>query len=173
MSIISKEASVAWPHMAVAWRKCGHPRTPGNTTPPCKPVRSGQCKICTRVAQVRHVGTAKHRITSQRYLASSKGVALKLRTRMKSWGLSTEFYVDRLAEQKGTCAGCGVSPKRERLHVDHQHSLDCSRERQTCRCPVRGLLCRSCNTRLALAKDNPKTLWLASGLQTYLMERNK
>lgn len=54
------------------------------------------------------------------------------------YGLTLEDYECMLADQGGACAICGAPPKRNRLHVDHDHKTGV----------VRGLLCARCNSSL-------------------------
>lgn len=51
-----------------------------------------------------------------------------------------------LQEQGGVCAICKQPPRRNKLHVDHDHSC-CPGKRSCGRC-IRGLLCASCNSKL-------------------------
>lgn len=54
------------------------------------------------------------------------------------YGISLLDYEMMLLTQGGACALCFKRPKRNRLHVDHDHDTG----------KVRGLLCTSCNTTL-------------------------
>ncbi len=70
----------------------------------------------------------------------------------KSWlraayGLSLEQYEELLARQDGVCAICKKGPRRNRLHVDHDHSC-CPNAKTSCGKCIRGLLCVGCNSRL-------------------------
>jgi hypothetical protein len=56
----------------------------------------------------------------------------------KRYGISSVEYDAMLEEQCGVCAICGKPPKKNRLHVDHDH--DTGR--------IRGLLCVACNSKL-------------------------
>lgn len=64
-------------------------------------------------------------------------------------GITEAEYDERLAAQNGGCAICGATPKKRRLHVDHDHKTG----------HVRGLLCHRCNR--VLWKGCTKT-WLRS-----------
>ena len=57
------------------------------------------------------------------------------------YGISLESYFDLLEFQRGICAICGVTEPAGmgQWHVDHDHETN----------EVRGLLCLSCNTKLA------------------------
>lgn len=63
-------------------------------------------------------------------------------------GITNEDYERMLAEQCGVCAICGKPPKSKRLHVDHNHKT----------LKVRGLLCYSCNTKLAFVEKYVKKI---------------
>ena len=63
------------------------------------------------------------------------------RDRLKKYKLGTRQYKKMVREHEGRCAICG---KARKLEVDHCHRTG----------KVRGLLCRSCNQLLGLAKDN-------------------
>lgn len=55
----------------------------------------------------------------------------------RAHNVTPEWYAERLLEQKGVCAICGLESKR-RLAVDHDHKTEVRR----------GLLCGQCNTAL-------------------------
>ena len=65
----------------------------------------------------------------------------------KAYGLSIEQYEERLAQQGGVCAICKSPPRKNRLHVDHDHAC-CSAPKHSCGRCIRGLLCVSCNSKL-------------------------
>ena len=56
----------------------------------------------------------------------------------KRYGISAAEYDAMLLAQNGRCAICKRPPKRNRLHVDHDHATG----------RVRGLLCVGCNSKL-------------------------
>ena len=62
--------------------------------------------------------------------------------------MTLEQYESMLEAQGGGCAVCTAPPRRNRLHVDHDHAC-CPGKRSCGRC-VRGLVCYPCNVRLAL-----------------------
>lgn len=60
-----------------------------------------------------------------------------------SYGLSPEKYEEMVCSQEQKCAICGNTSEGESLHVDHNHHTG----------KIRGLLCRSCNTKLVAIED--------------------
>lgn len=65
------------------------------------------------------------------------------------YGLTPEQYEASLAEQGGVCAICKKPPKKNRLHVDHDHGCDQEHDPKLgCVKCFRGLLCVGCNSRL-------------------------
>jgi len=70
----------------------------------------------------------------------------------KLFGLSWEDYLQKYAEQDGSCAICkthlilyGDRAKTDKIaNVDHNHTTK----------QIRGLLCRKCNTAIGLLQDN-------------------
>jgi hypothetical protein len=78
----------------------------------------------------------------------------------KRYGLTPEQYAALLEKQLGICAICGARPTREKpLQIDHDHAC-CPQQKSCGRC-VRGLLCKRCNTGIALLQDDPQILKLA------------
>lgn len=66
-----------------------------------------------------------------------------------------EDYAAVLKFQGGVCAGCGESPRKTRLAVDHDHKTG----------RIRGLLCWLCNRAIGILRDNSDT---ATRLGKYL-----
>ncbi len=62
---------------------------------------------------------------------------------LRKYGLTPESYDALLVEQGGRCAICQALPTARALAVDHDHETGA----------VRGLLCTSCNVRLAALDD--------------------
>lgn len=62
--------------------------------------------------------------------------------------ITTNDYARMFSEQSGLCAICLELAGDDVLHVDHCHKTG----------RIRGLLCRSCNLLLGMAKDNPEIL---------------
>jgi hypothetical protein len=53
----------------------------------------------------------------------------------RKYNISLQQYEEMFKAQKRRCAICGNKPKKQSLHVDHDHKLGF----------VRGLLCYRCN----------------------------
>ena len=72
---------------------------------------------------------------------------------LREYGVTPEWYENKLAEQGGHCALCNMDrvAHRKYLFVDHNHETGA----------VRGILCYRCNTFLARVED-PN--WLARAL---------
>lgn len=66
------------------------------------------------------------------------------------FGLTTEDYDRKLAEQGGVCAICGTDDTSpwDWFCIDHDHATG----------KVRGLLCRACNTSIGQVSDDPERL---------------
>lgn len=71
---------------------------------------------------------------------------LSIRAHMRRYGKDEKWYLDQYEKQKGLCAICGKPEKTKRtdgkpwrLAADHNHVTGA----------IRGLLCVSCNNRLA------------------------
>lgn len=62
---------------------------------------------------------------------------------LKKYGITIAQYAAMLDMQGGVCAICGVTPKKRRLAVDHNHKTK----------QVRGLLCTQCNRGLGWFRD--------------------
>lgn len=69
---------------------------------------------------------------------------IKLKSRLKKYGLSMDDYNLIHEQQKGKCYICQGDSKRKHLSVDHCHKTN----------KVRGLLCESCNVGLGMFNDN-------------------
>jgi len=63
--------------------------------------------------------------------------------RLAKYGLTAEQYEQRLVQQHGRCAICGIIPDGWMLAVDHDHETG----------RVRGLLCGMCNQGLGMFED--------------------
>lgn len=80
------------------------------------------------------------------------------RSQTRYHGMSVEEYGNTLARQKGCCAICGVSAGVKRLHIDHDHAVQCQCDRSSCTICRRGLLCGNCNTAIGMLKDDTQIM---------------
>jgi len=70
---------------------------------------------------------------------------------LKWYGVTPEWYENKLKEQDNRCAICGCYPdsiSRKRLDVDHCHTTGVAR----------GILCNRCNTGIGQLKDSEQIL---------------
>lgn len=107
-----------------------------------KSKRDGLCCYCIDCGKKR---TPPHNAAGKR--------AYHLKTR---YGITQEDYDQMLSDQHGGCAVCGGTTK---LAVDHDHDTG----------QVRGILCITCNTALAIIEDADKVRLLL----TYLEETGR
>ena len=87
---------------------------------------------------------------------------------VKTYGITEADYDVLLEAGNGACWICHRRPKKQRLHVEHDHITK----------RIRGLACYRCNTMLQHANDKPAILrraadYLESTLALELLERNK
>jgi hypothetical protein len=103
----------------------------------------------------------RHRLYNVRYRERNRG---KFNDRVKrtsfksKYGIEWDEKIIRIAQQGHRCANqyCDSKPKSDTgWHTDHDHSTG----------KLRGMICRSCNLILGLAKDDPEIL---QGLIDYL-----
>lgn len=107
-----------------------------------------------------------HRRAQERYKAKTF-LNAQDRNLYMNHRLRLSDYQRMLEGQGGVCAGCGLAPGDEMLHIDHDHERGCSRPHKrgsSCRDCRRGLLCGDCNRALGLAHEDPATL---RGLAAY------
>lgn len=76
------------------------------------------------------------------------------RTRARRYGVTYDYLLERLQKQDNICACC--HQPLTNWEVDHDHS--CCPGRESCGECIRGILCRTCNSTLGAARDNPDTL---------------
>lgn len=88
----------------------------------------GECKACKRLR------------------SPQSPVAGRRHWLQKAYGITPEQYDTLLESQGGLCAICRRPPRKNRLHVDHDHT--CCPARESCGDCIRGLLCVSCNSKL-------------------------
>lgn len=71
------------------------------------------------------------------------------------YGVTPEWFDQKLAEQGGRCACCGTDTPGGPtgvFHIDHDHG--CCPGKRSCGKCLRGLLCNRCNWMLGHAKDD-------------------
>jgi hypothetical protein len=92
---------------------------------------------------------------NSRYKADPQKYSTYFRNRyvIRTYGVTSEWYEKKFAEQGGVCAICGAQPDIERhgitrLAIDHDHDTG----------TVRGLLCNRCNAGMGIIGDSVKHL---------------
>lgn len=103
--------------------------------------RSTYCKLCSK---------AKNKGYSNKELSAKKR---KIRRLINQYNVTEEDYNKLFESQSGKCKICGIHQSQldVALAVDHNHETG----------KVRGLLCRKCNTGIAMFGDEAKILYLA------------
>ena len=117
----------------------------------------------TRRHRARHLEKclARHR-EYERARRKNNADALARKDAARRVGISVEAYDAIVAESQSLCAICGnpetrkFRGKTKRLAIDHNHATGA----------VRGMLCHSCNTMIALSNESPGVLLRAA---EYLM----
>jgi hypothetical protein len=95
---------------------------------------------------------------ARRVSAGPQRVEANRRNNLRRYGITPERFDEMSAEQGGTCALCGGTPRPDgvkaasRLHVDHDHETGA----------VRRLLCNGCNRGLGYLQDSPELLRMAA-----------
>ena len=92
-------------------------------------------------------------------LASDCHVCRRVTTRIHRLGLDPAVAATQYPDD-GACEICGVEPPNHGLHLDHDHETGA----------FRGWLCRSCNTAVGLAGDDPARL---RAMADYLDRKNR
>lgn len=103
--------------------------------------RQGKCKACQKDYVRGHYLANK-----DAYTASAKA---NRKLRHEQHGLSVEEYAYLLGLHDGKCHLC---QERDAVTVDHDHS--CCPGHTSCGRCVRGILCRGCNTSIAVLGDS-------------------
>jgi len=102
------------------------------------------CKKCTRPIRKKYEQSEKGRATKRKYYHTEKGKIVYQKAYKKyQYGLSLEQHKQLYLNQNGCCAICEISVPYDKMNTDHNHKTG----------KVRGLLCRSCNTRIAGMDD--------------------
>lgn len=99
------------------------------------------CEICNSIVPLKRLNYCSDACAS---------VSVKDRWLKNKFGITRSFYRNLLEVQGGGCAICGDTRD---LVVDHDHKTG----------EVRGVLCRSCNSGIALLKENARILKRAIG----------
>jgi hypothetical protein len=105
------------------------------------------CRSCERM-----------RVNGWRLNNLTKARLHAFQSKLRKYGITLEKFEELSREQGGVCAVCGTADAGENrmFDIDHDH-LHCSGGRSCGEC-VRGLVCRSCNMFMGIAKDNPTSL---------------
>lgn len=80
----------------------------------------------------------------------------KICSRVISYGITRDQYLQMIEDQGGKCGICGNDPGFKGWQIDHDHS--CCNQRSGCGRCVRMLLCERCNHGLGHFKDDPEVL---------------
>jgi len=78
-----------------------------------------------------------------KYRAKNREV-LRLKNRVKRYGIDIEVFEQYWLKQKGMCAICGSSLEGNNFCIDHAHGNGI----------VRGILCVACNTGIGCLRDS-------------------
>lgn len=88
-----------------------------------------------------------------RWKDTPQGKAWKKYRWKRDYGVTPEWFEQKLKEQNGKCAICRLPPRHGReLGIDHCHATN----------RARGLLCEECNYGLGSFHDNPTWLRAAA-----------
>ena len=115
------------------------------------PVRKAKMREYRRNWKQRHreqSNALEVRRQNERYATDPEYRArVKMRQRLRRYGLSYEQYVEMFSRQNGRCAVCRCELVLDgrHTHIDHSHDTDQLRE----------LLCHGCNTALGLLDEDP------------------
>lgn len=112
------------------------------------------CSKCGLNRADRFFVSAKGRVCVTCRKATSRGASRNTRL-VATYGITDAEYKAQLRQQDGKCAGC-LGTRKTNLDVDHDHAKE--KAGLSGRDTLRGLLCRSCNKILAMARDNPERL---------------
>lgn len=112
------------------------------------------CSKCGLNRSERFYTSARGRVCSGCRKATARGASRNTRL-VLTYGITQAEYEAQLAVQGGRCAGC-LGTRRTNLDIDHDHALE--KAGLDPRGTLRGLLCRSCNKILAMARDKPDRL---------------
>ena len=99
------------------------------------------CKVAPR--PLRDPNGPRHLSLTYARLCRPCRLRAQARTRAKHYGVTIEYLRWLRRKQRNACAICEQSGTRVALVVDHDHVTNV----------VRGLLCNSCNSRIAILDD--------------------
>ncbi len=91
-----------------------------------------RCRACMSKVRAERAKTEHHKNYHRDY------------SRKRWYGMKPGQYDEMFARQNGKCLACGEPPKKNQLHVDHDHRT----------MEIRGLLCIHCNLSLGKVHDN-------------------
>ena len=106
---------------------------------------SNQCKDCHSKSIKKYRSRPETKRMNRERAAKKYKYRQRERWLMNKYGISVIDYCIILANQKGTCAACGITVDDygRRFAVDHDHDTG----------DVRGLLCAGCNLRLGFIES--------------------
>lgn len=116
-----------------------------------------RCKSCQRnslKATYRKYADIRGVQARRKYAQNENGARERARvSNLRRYGITAEWYDQKVAVQNGLCDICKRSPGKRSLAVDHNH-LCCPHKKACERCR-RGLLCDRCNLALERAETIP------------------
>jgi len=97
------------------------------------------CKECVREVKRKYRKTQKGKITEKKYEQSNRGKEVRKGIDLKyKYGITLSQHKQMYINQNGRCLICDDSINYMDIVTDHCHITD----------KIRGLLCRSCNSKL-------------------------
>lgn len=115
-----------------------------------KYINGRTCVVCAKRRGSIFNKSEKGKEWLKAYRKSEIGKIKRIKSNLKKYGISIEYYNELVKKQKGKCYLCKRLPnsRYNKLYVDHDHKNN----------KVRKLLCHSCNAALGLFKDDINTL---------------
>lgn len=107
--------------------------------------RTAKCKFCLRKEQPWDPAKWTRMTPEAREARNDRKKESHVRQR---YGVTLEWFNEKLAQQNGKCALCDEPPTHNRLHIDHDHRTGA----------LRDLLCNRCNLGIGQFKDDPALL---------------
>lgn len=112
-----------------------------------------ECKPCYNERIRNSEESRKYAAARQRQARKDNPEQYRSYELKKRHKITLETYNEKLKEQGGLCAICGMTGNFGRnLAVDHDHSC-CNHDKSCGKC-LRGLLCTGCNSGLGSFRDN-------------------